>query len=210
MLNNDWRAKYRPHPAHDGGEEEGEAAQRVEPQQGDAPPRPQQQEDHQCNGRELEQFADGEGGEEFGAERVGVESKAVVDEGGGEPEVVTDQSLAPQVRVGEQLQEGGRRPCAGRLHQLPCLLVQSARKCAPEKVRVEQDSSQARETARLSLRSASRCCWPPPPCHWPAASGRTRAAAGGPAAAPAAAQRTAAAAQRTALVLTHSQLLTAG
>ena len=50
-------------------------------------------------------LADGEGGEELGAEGVGVEGEAVVDEGGAEPEVVADQRLLAQVRPQEQLHE---------------------------------------------------------------------------------------------------------
>ena len=50
-------------------------------------------------------LADGEGGEELGAEGVGVEGEAVVDEGGAEPEVVADQRFLAQVRPQEQLHE---------------------------------------------------------------------------------------------------------
>ena len=50
-------------------------------------------------------LADGEGGEELGAEGVGVEGEAVVDEGGAEPEVVADQRFLTQVRPQEQLHE---------------------------------------------------------------------------------------------------------
>ena len=44
-------------------------------------------------------------GEQRGAEVVAVEGEAVVDHGGGEPEVVDDQGLLPQVGGLEELQE---------------------------------------------------------------------------------------------------------
>ena len=53
----------------------------------------------------LRHLADGEGGEELGAECVGVEGEAVVDEGGAEPEVVADQGLLSEVGPHEQLNE---------------------------------------------------------------------------------------------------------
>ena len=53
----------------------------------------------------LRHLADGEGGEELGAEGVGVEGEAVVDEGGAEPEVVADQGLLPEVWPEKELEE---------------------------------------------------------------------------------------------------------
>ena len=50
-------------------------------------------------------FSDGKIGEERGPEVVAVQGESVVDDGGGEPQVVDDQGLLPQVGRLEQLQE---------------------------------------------------------------------------------------------------------
>ena len=58
---------------------------------------------------------DGECGEELGAEGVGVEGEAVVDEGGAEPEVIANQSFLTEVWPEEQLEKRKERFLSGRL-----------------------------------------------------------------------------------------------
>ncbi len=53
----------------------------------------------------FQTFSNGEIGEERGPEVVAVEGEAVVDDGGGKPEVVDDQRLLSQIRSLEKLEK---------------------------------------------------------------------------------------------------------